>query len=88
MSIFIKKNDLFEKVKITRVCEHINDCVVLLFSLAEIRCKKIILYFSYISPEGSTIYTGYDEQNGIKRMKENVENVKLILSRCYVIVVT
>ena len=33
-----KKNDLFEKGKITRVCEHINDCVVLLFSLAEIRC--------------------------------------------------
>ena len=33
-----KKNDLFEKVKITRVCEHINDCLVLLFSLAEIRC--------------------------------------------------
>ena len=35
------------------------------------------MYFSYISPEGSTIYTGYDQQNGIIRMKENVENLKL-----------
>ena len=46
VSIFIK-NYLFEKVKITRVCEHINECVVLLFSLAEISCyKDIVMYFS------------------------------------------
>ena len=51
---------------------------MLLFSLAEISCyKDIVMYFSYISPEGSTIYTGYDQQNGIIRMKENVENLKL-----------
>ena len=35
------------------------------------------MYFSYISPEGSTIYTGYDQQTGIIRMKESVENLKL-----------
>ena len=59
---------------------------MLLFSLAEISSyKDIVMYFSYISPEGSTIYTGYDQQNGIIRMKENVENLKLISSRCYVI---
>ena len=52
---------------------------MLLFNLAELNCyKDIVMYFSYISPEGSTIYTGYDQQNGIIRMKENVENLKLL----------
>ena len=45
VSILIK-NDLFEKVKITRVCEHINECVVLSFSLAELSCyKDSVMYF-------------------------------------------
>ena len=84
VSIFIK-NDLFEKVKITRVCEHINECVVLLFSLAKLSCfKDIVMYVSYISPEGSTIYTGYDQQNGIIRMKVNVENLNYFIQiLCY-----
>ena len=49
---------------------------LLLVKLSKIRnCKDLILYFTYISPEGSTIYKSSSEKNGINILRSNFEQI-------------
>lgn len=38
--------------------------------------SDIIMCFTYVSPEGSTIYNNYEEKDGIKNLENNLVTVK------------
>ena len=60
-----------------RICDQWSDCIVLLLRLSLLYdAKDLILFFVYISPEGSTIYESGSEPNGILIMQECVDELK------------
>ena len=55
VSVFIS-NALYKLNIIERIYEKLEDCVVLSVKLSKYyQCKDLILYFTYISPEGSNV---------------------------------
>ena len=60
-----------------RICDQWSDCIVLLLRLSLLYdAIDLILFFVYISPEGSTIYESGSEPNGILIMEECFDQLK------------
>ena len=73
--VFVK-DELFSSGRFIRIFDHFNDCVVLYFS-----CKStchishdLILFFTYVSPEYSPIYS-HNDGNGIELLSEKMQVV-------------
>lgn len=79
---------LFEELSITRIYEHLKDCVVLLFILSLIsHYDDIIMFLTYISPQRSGIYNESNNGcNGISLMQENIEQIKSVYSNAMLFV--
>ena len=77
VSVFIKST--LYKHNIVRHLYHAYDnCVILYFELSSLfNCEDMIMYFTYISPEGSCYYDDKDEKNGIFVMQSHLESIKL-----------
>ena len=74
ISVFIR-NEIASKFNVQRLYSHYKDCIVLRLNGAIFDDNKdILLYFTYISPEGSPVYT--EEKNGIKLMQANISIMK------------
>lgn len=76
ISVFIKSN--LQKLNIiSRIKSCYNDCVVLYCKFSILfKSKDIIMYYTYVSPEGSHIYNCREEKNGILYMFSNLEELK------------
>ena len=75
VSVFIR-NCLVKDKLISRIFTNFNDSIVLLFKLSTISNENdLIMYFTYVSPEGSSIYHSSNEKNGINIMRSNLEQI-------------
>lgn len=75
VNVFVKDSMCYLKI-VTRIYEHLKDCVVLLFKFSSIYdMNDVIIYFTYISPEGSSIYNDLDDRNGINIMQRNFDQI-------------
>ena len=60
-----------------------KDCVVLLFKGSIFQSiQDIILYFAYVSPQGSRIYDNLPENNGILLIENNLNEIKIEYPNC------
>lgn len=84
VSVYIR-NDLIEAGSITRICSDLNDSVVLYWksSIFE-NVNDIILYVTYVSPEGSSLYNNLLNINGISILEENLSVIKMQYPDCYI----
>ena len=73
VSVFIKY-DIFKTKVISRIYTELSEAVVLLCKLSQIGDMKD---FTYVSPEGSCIYDGLDEKNGINIIRNNIDNIMM-----------
>ena len=73
VSVFVGPN--VQKLNIvTRIYDYFCDCVVLLVRLSMLsNMNDLIMYFAYVSPEGSSIYSQRIENNGITGIQSNLE---------------
>ena len=79
VSVFVK-DTLFTCVNVTRIFSEFKNCIVLFVNFPPASGRDdLILYFTYVSPEGSSIYSNVDdtEQNGILLLQDNIDHVKL-----------
>jgi len=77
--VFVK-DTLFKCVNVTGIFSEFKNCIVLFVNFPPASGRDdLILYFSYVSPEGSSIYSNVDntEQNGILLLQDNIDHVKL-----------
>ena len=75
VSVFIR-NELVKKNLIERIYSHFKNCVVILFKGSNFdNMRDIILYFAYVSPEGSPIYANNYEKDGIKLIDDNFTDI-------------
>ena len=62
---------------IERIYPDLGDCVVLHFkSSFFLDMQDRVIYFAYVSPQGSTIYNNSNEKNGIVLLESKIEDVK------------
>ena len=75
VSLFVK-DWVLQTNGVTRFFQEFKECVVLLLK-ADIfhRKKDLVMYFTYIAPENSPIYT--EEDNGITILNERISEVSL-----------
>ena len=77
VSLFIKY-DIFKTKVISRRFPELSEAVVLLCKLSQIGDMKVVItYFTYVSPEGTCIYDGLDEKNGINKIRNNIDNIMM-----------
>ena len=70
--VFVKEW-LTQQNVVKRIFPNFKDCVVLLFKGSIFQSiKDIILYFAYVSPQGSRIYDNLPENNGILLIENNL----------------
>ena len=63
---------------VKRIFPNFNDRVVLLFKGSIFQSMQdIILYFVYVSPQGSRIYDNLAENNGILLIENNLNEIKV-----------
>lgn len=83
VNVYIKDSICNLKI-VQRLYEHLNDSVVILLNLSGVYdMPDVIMYFTYISPEGSSIYKKRDETNGISVMQENYNQIMNDYPNCY-----
>ena len=72
VNVFIRSN--LAKLKIIRrLYDEYDNCVVLYFRLSTLfTYEDIIMYLTYISPEGSCYYDDKEQTNGIFSMQSNM----------------
>ena len=62
---------------IERIVPEMKDCVVLHFKSSEfLNMQDTVLYFAYVSPQGSTNYDNLSENNGILLLESNITDIK------------
>ena len=73
VSVFVK-DWLVRSTGVTRIFSHFNECVVLLFNANTFhRNEDLIMFFTYVAPEKSPIYT--DEENGIEILNDKISEI-------------
>lgn len=83
VSVFVKNEWLLDNM-ISRIYHGLNDCVVLhIKSRCYKEMKDFILYIAYVSPEGSSIYSRLDGNNGICMINDNISKIKQDFPDCY-----
>ena len=86
VSVFVS-NELSNLITVTRIFNHYENCIVLLFKFSELcNYKDVVMYFTYVSPEGSPIYHERDEQNGICILQENIDEIQLSHPDCNILI--
>lgn len=62
---------------IERIFPKLRDSVVLLFkSSCFLNMQDTVLYFAYVSPQGSTVYNDLTENNGLVLLEGNITDIK------------
>lgn len=75
VSVFVR-TDLFKENLISRIYNEFNDAIVLLFKLSTSSdISDVVMYFTYISPEGSYVYNGLNDRNGINILQNNFDQI-------------
>ena len=61
-----------------------NDCIVLHFKSSRfLNTQDTIMYFAYVSPQGSTIYITLNENIGIVLLESNISDIKFYYPDSY-----
>ena len=82
LCVFVKEW-LTQQNVVKRIFPNFKDCVVLLFKGSIFQSiKDIILYFAYVSPQGSRIYDNLPENNGILLIENNLNEIKVEYPDC------
>ena len=75
VGVFVN-DDLMNVFSVHRLYENYKNCVILHFSMSRFEgLKDIILYFTYISPEGSSIYVNQADSNGIVLLQKHLDQI-------------
>lgn len=73
VSVFVK-DWVMQTAGVTRIFQHFDECIVLLFNGNTFRRNEdIIMVFAYVAPENSPIYT--DENNGLILLNEKISEI-------------
>ncbi|MCG7876918.1 MAG: endonuclease/exonuclease/phosphatase family protein, partial [Candidatus Thiodiazotropha endolucinida] len=73
VSVFVR-DWIFLKPGVKRIFQKFSECVVLLLKADTFnRNEDLIMFFTYVAPENSPIYT--DEDNGIFLLKEKISEI-------------
>ncbi len=76
IAVFIK-SELFKVLPIVRIYECFDNCVVLHCKTSIYQgSRDTIMCFTYVSPEGSPIYHGKDEKDGIKLLEHCLQSIR------------
>ena len=82
IAVFVK-NHFIECSLITRILPELLDCVVLQIKNSSISdVPDIIVYITYVSPEGSSIYESSDYTYGINYIDSNIFQIKELFPQC------
>ena len=74
--VFVK-DWLMKANLVERIFPKFSDCVVLHFkSSGFLNMQDTVLYFAYVSPQGSTVYNNLTENNGIVLLESNITDIK------------
>ena len=74
--VFVK-DWLMKANLVQRIFPEFNDCIVLHFKSSRfLNMQNTIMYFAYVSPQGSTIYKTLNENNGIVLLESNISDLK------------
>lgn len=73
--VFVK-DTLLKALSVRQIFNDFKNCVLLYLHTSHIHATDIIMCFTYISPEGSTIYNDSDEKNGVKLLENCLVTVR------------
>ena len=74
--VFIK-DWLMKANLIERIFPEFQDCIIFNFkSSMFLNMQDTIMYFAYVSPQGSSIYNNLNENNGIVLLESNITDIK------------
>ena len=80
--VFIMK-DLFANQFVSRLFNYFQGCIILYLRTSIFQgMSDMILYITYVSPEGSNIYINLDEKNGISSLENNVCTIRSQYPAC------
>ena len=83
VSVWVK-DYLVQSGLVKQICTEFKDCIVLYINASKFEnMKNLILYITYISPEGSNIYRNLEESNGISLLENNINALKHKFPDCY-----
>lgn len=87
VGVFVK-NSLLKDGFVTHICQDFADCVVLYCKSSVFHnMSDMIIYFAYISPEGSSVYNNLDEKNGISILENNITTLRNNYPESYMLVI-
>ena len=76
MSVYIK-SFLAKRINFRRIFDTFDNCIVLYCEFSSFfKCEDIIMYFAYISPEGSCYYNDKEQKDGIINMLSHLECIR------------
>ena len=77
VSLFIKNEMVKKKGLVQQIYKNVQDGIVILLNITtSIGINEVILYFVYVSPEGSPIYENIEGKDGIKIIQNNFIQIK------------
>ena len=82
VNVFVR-NSIMRKFEVKRIFSDFKNCVLLFFKTSTFHnMQNLIICFTYISPEGSMIYNGSDEKDGVKILENYLISVKAEFPNC------